>query len=187
MTIVSWMRAGILALCLIATGSPPHADARASRGGHAHNSSSSGGSRVHVKGYFRKDGTYVAPHERAASGYGSYGGSTSFRRSYTPRSYHTLSASHWRSSSGYFRRNSSGSSSWYSLPHRDSHGRFVRSMEAKDRFKRSHPCPSTGRSSGPCPGYVIDHVRALKHGGADDPNNMQWQTVSEAKAKDRWE
>jgi hypothetical protein len=27
----------------------------------------------------------------------------------------------------------------------------------------------------------------LKRGGADDPSNMQWQTTSEAKAKDRTE
>jgi len=26
-----------------------------------------------------------------------------------------------------------------------------------------------------------------KSGGADSPANMQWQTVEEAKAKDRWE
>ena len=70
---------------------------------------------------------------------------------------------------------------------RDRHGRIARSGEAKWRFRRSHPCPSTGRSRGACPGYVIDHVRALKHGGADDPSNMQWQTKAAAKAKDRWE
>jgi hypothetical protein len=70
---------------------------------------------------------------------------------------------------------------------RDSHGRIKRSTAAKDAFKRQHPCPSTGRSSGACPGYVIDHVKALECGGADDPSNMQWQTVSAAKAKDKTE
>ena len=38
-----------------------------------------------------------------------------------------------------------------------------------------------------CPGYVIDHIIALKRGGPDTPANMQWQTVGEAKAKDRVE
>lgn len=38
-----------------------------------------------------------------------------------------------------------------------------------------------------CPGYVIDHIKALACGGADAPENMQWQTVAEGKAKDRWE
>jgi len=41
--------------------------------------------------------------------------------------------------------------------------------------------------TGPCPGYIIDHVIALKRGGPDTPANMQWQTVEDAKAKDRWE
>jgi hypothetical protein len=37
------------------------------------------------------------------------------------------------------------------------------------------------------PGYVVDHIVPLKRGGCDCPSNMQWQTVQEAKAKDRWE
>lgn len=66
-------------------------------------------------------------------------------------------------------------------------GQIHRSETAKNDFKRQHPCPSTGKTSGTCPGYVIDHVKALKHGGADDPSNMQWQTIAEGKAKDKWE
>ncbi|MBI3698779.1 MAG: HNH endonuclease [Acidobacteria bacterium] len=62
-----------------------------------------------------------------------------------------------------------------------------RSKEARDQFQRSHPCPATGQTRGACPGYVIDHVQALKHGGADAPSNMQWMTVADAKAKDRVE
>jgi len=37
------------------------------------------------------------------------------------------------------------------------------------------------------PGYVIDHIQPLACGGADTPSNMQWQTVAEAKAKDKTE
>jgi hypothetical protein len=70
---------------------------------------------------------------------------------------------------------------------RDSGGRIKRSPAARAAFERSHPCPATGKTTGACPGYVIDHVKALKHGGADDPSNMQWQTEAEAKAKDRIE
>ena len=62
-----------------------------------------------------------------------------------------------------------------------------RSEEAKDNFKYSHPCPSNGNNHGPCPGYVIDHVTALACGGDDAPSNMQWQSVAEGKAKDKWE
>lgn len=36
-------------------------------------------------------------------------------------------------------------------------------------------------------GYVVDHIIALKRGGADSPSNMQWQTKADAKAKDKWE
>ena len=67
------------------------------------------------------------------------------------------------------------------------HGRTRRSAAAKDGFKREQPCPSNGRRSGACPGYVIDHVNPLACGGADDPSNMQWQTIAEGKAKDKWE
>jgi hypothetical protein len=34
---------------------------------------------------------------------------------------------------------------------------------------------------------VIDHVTALVCGGDDAPANMQWQSVAEGKAKDKWE
>ena len=71
--------------------------------------------------------------------------------------------------------------------HRDAHGRIERSQAARAAFKREHPCPATRLPKGPCPGYIIDHVIALKRGGADTPANMQWQTVDEAKAKDRLE
>lgn len=70
---------------------------------------------------------------------------------------------------------------------RNSHGKIARSQHAKNDFKKSHPCPSTGKSSGACPGYVIDHVKPLKRGGAGVPSNMQWQTKAEAKAKDKLE
>jgi hypothetical protein len=70
---------------------------------------------------------------------------------------------------------------------RDKHGKIARSSKARNDFKKSHPCPSTGKTSGACPGYVVDHVKALKHGGADAPSNMQWQTTIDAKSKDKWE
>lgn len=70
---------------------------------------------------------------------------------------------------------------------RDKHGHIARSTAAKNAFKKTHSCPATGQAHGACPGYVIDHIIALKRGGPDAPANMQWQTVSEAKAKDRWE
>lgn len=66
-------------------------------------------------------------------------------------------------------------------------GRQPRSHSAIAQFKKVHPCPANGRQTGPCPGWVIDHVIALACGGPDRPENMQWQTVADAKAKDKVE
>ena len=70
---------------------------------------------------------------------------------------------------------------------RDKNGKIARSAKARDDFKKAHPCPATGKSHGPCDGYVIDHVKPLKKGGADAPSNMQWQNERDGKAKDRTE
>ena len=56
-----------------------------------------------------------------------------------------------------------------------------------ERVQAVTPCPSTGKSSGARPGYVIDHVESLKRGGADAPSKMQWQTKEQAKEKDKIE
>ena len=69
----------------------------------------------------------------------------------------------------------------------ESNGRIARSRTARHQFEKSHPCPSTGRGGGACPGYVVDHVVPLERGGADDSSNMQWQTIADAKAKDKVE
>ena len=68
-----------------------------------------------------------------------------------------------------------------------SQAEYHRSQKAKTIFKYSHPCPSTGRTKGSCPGYIIDHVKALACGGSDSPDNMQWQTKEEANSKGKWE
>jgi hypothetical protein len=63
----------------------------------------------------------------------------------------------------------------------------ARNREVAKQFQREHPCPSTGRTTGACPGYVRDHIIPLCKGGPDTMANMQWQTVAEGKAKDKWE
>ena len=65
--------------------------------------------------------------------------------------------------------------------------KVTRSTAARRLFQQLHPCPANGKTAGACPGYVVDHVVPLKRGGADEPANMQWQTVANAKAKDRIE
>jgi hypothetical protein len=62
-----------------------------------------------------------------------------------------------------------------------------RSFKAEVLFRLAHPCPSTGETHGACTGYVIDRIIPLLCGGAEEPGNMQWQTLAEAREKDRWE
>lgn len=62
-----------------------------------------------------------------------------------------------------------------------------RDLKQRASFQKVNPCPSTGKPRGACPGYVVDHIRPLCAGGLDRPENMQWQTIAEAKAKDRVE
>lgn len=63
----------------------------------------------------------------------------------------------------------------------------ARSVAERKEFQRSTPCPSTGKTTGKCPGYVVDHIIPLCAGGADDPANMQWQELAASKAKDKQE
>lgn len=62
-----------------------------------------------------------------------------------------------------------------------------RSRVQYNHFRATHPCPATNQIKGPCPGFVVDHIRALCKHGLDRADNMQWQSVAEAKAKDRIE
>lgn len=63
----------------------------------------------------------------------------------------------------------------------------TRSYLSIKQFKLDNPCPVNGRYKGRCEGWIIDHSQALACGGLDAPNNMAWQTIADAKAKDKWE
>lgn len=69
---------------------------------------------------------------------------------------------------------------------RDSHGRITRSAEATQHFKKSNPCPSTGKSRGACPGYVIDHVVPLKRGGEMPLRICNGKRKKRPKPRTRW-
>jgi hypothetical protein len=124
---------------------------------------SSGGSSTgshHVQGYSRKDGTDVPAYNRRGPGEGGQS----------------------RSGSIHLERGAASAHYTTSAPGaRDNHGRLMRSEAAKSEFMGE-----TGYAHGR-PGYVVDHIVPLKRGGCDCPANMQWQTVAEAKAKDKWE
>jgi len=130
-----------------------------------------GGGTVHVRGYTRKDGTYVHSYTRSAPGSKSYSASTS--RISTPGRIVVKDTKPIVTST-----TTSVSASGVA---RDSHGKIKRSESAKHEFLRQTGYPH-GR-----PGYVVDHIIPLKRGGCDCPSNMQWQTIQEAKAKDKVE
>jgi hypothetical protein len=75
---------------------------------------------------------------------------------------------------------------WVVLPGTAS-AKQPRSASVKRAFELTHPCPATGRRSGAFPGYTKDHVLPLACGGFDAVSNLQWQTIRDAKAKDKWE
>jgi len=62
-----------------------------------------------------------------------------------------------------------------------------RSGKVRMDFVRAHACPATGLNKLPCKGWIIDHIIPLCAGGPDAVRNLQWQTVPDARAKDRIE
>jgi hypothetical protein len=173
------MRARLVAALLLATSLPGFASG-ASHGYHSHSSHSSYHSQSSTRSYHPRAyshgsehvGTYTRRNGTTVHSYTHHPAGTTPSKS---RAYHSTSTYHSRSA----RTRAVGE--------RDRRGPLERSGAAKNAFKREHPCPSTGRTSGSCPGYVIDHVRALECNGADEPSNMQWQTATQGKAKDKTE
>lgn len=151
----------------------------------SHHSSTSSSKPVHVRQYTKKDGTVVSAHDRSAPGTAT----PHEPAAHVSTPHESISPSiptlHPRTTY----RHSYIAEGFTAHPtvQRDSHGRIKRSEAAKDEFKHQQPCPSTGKTSGRCPGYVIDHVNPLECGGADAPPNMQWQTIADGKAKDKTE
>lgn len=70
-------------------------------------------------------------------------------------------------------------------------GRLCRHTGVLEAFQRTHPCPSTHKTSGACPGFVKDHRIPLScarpREDLDVVSNLQWQSAAAGKAKDRWE
>lgn len=55
-------------------------------------------------------------------------------------------------------------------------------------FRKTHPCPATGRISGACPGWQVDHRIPLCFDESGDVvENLQWLSVEDHKAKTRYD
>ena len=52
-------------------------------------------------------------------------------------------------------------------------------------FRRTHPCPATGRTTGACPGWQVDHIEPLCAGGADAQPNLHWLDTTTHQRKTR--
>lgn len=132
-------------------------------------------------------GSFSGSHASASHSSSSHSRGTRSGGSNTGSGSSTHSGTRSETASGSHSSSGSHKSTYAAGAKRDSHGKIARSEKSKDEFKKQHPCPSTGKTHGSCPGYVIDHVTPLKRGGADAPSNMQWQTTEAAKIKDRTE
>ena len=132
---------------------------------------------VHVKGYTKKDGSVVKPHDRKApdSSTTTSSGSSEKKAKKAKSSPAPSLPAVSRASTA------SGRTNRCENCDRDEHGKILRKKEAKRAFMRA-----TGYDHGRS-GYVIDHIVPLACGGPDVPSNMQWQTVGGAKAKDKIE
>ncbi len=146
-----------------------------SSGSHSSGSSKSSGGSVHVRSYTKKDGTHVEAHTRS-----SPHASTKTESGTSTHSASTKSSTSTKGSTSTSTTNSSRKSQEVVVG-RTADGKIARSEEAKRNFMKQTGYPN-GRQ-----GYVIDHIKPLACGGLDAPSNMQWQTVAEAKAKDKTE
>ena len=158
----------VLAICLLFAGATPIGvsgfGSNGSSGSAGSGQKAGSGKTVHVKEYTRKDGTKVKAHDRKAP-----------ERKTTA----TTPTPSTTTAGGESKKQSSVQAA--SGVARDERGRIQRSAAARHSFARQTRYPY-GR-----PGYVIDHIVPLACGGADDSSNMQWQTIAEAKAKDKTE
>jgi hypothetical protein len=141
---------------------------------------------VHVREHERQDGTHVKEYVRSAPGYADtvVAVATSSKREHHTPTKRSSSASTNLSSTNTALNHYSAipyANSPTSGVQRDAYGRIKRNEAAKRDFMRQ-----TGHPNG-WPGHIVDHILPLKRGGCDCPENMQWQTVEEAKAKDKVE
>ena len=77
-------------------------------------------------------------------------------------------------------------------PIRNADGSIHRRSDVLRAFKKIHPCPATGLSTGACPGWAINHNYPLACGGLDIVSNLMWLPTVLKSGRgfypiDRWE
>ena len=162
----------LLALCCLITlfshAAPYGSQSHSGSGGHH-----SAGSHSSSTRHYSSGGSHLpSQHSSSFVSTGHSGYTHSFGHVSTGS--HRTSHSSYHSTSTHRKTYSTGAT-------RNSHGKIKRSSKARYEFMKQTGYPH-GRK-----GYVIDHIIPLKKGGCDCPSNMQWQTIQDAKAKDKWE
>ena len=116
----------LLLLCSFAVANPgrstsSHSHPPKTVSSKSHSSKPKAPKTVHVRGYTRKDGTYVAPYDRSAAGTANAG----------------LTATSVRTARHSYRKNYIAPGySLHASVQRDSHGKIKRSRSAKAAFER---------------------------------------------------
>ncbi len=77
-------------------------------------------------------------------------------------------------------------------PARNADGSIKRSTAVLSAFKRIHPCPANGMTTGACPGWALNHTVPLSCGGCDSVSNLDWmpdeiKSCAQPWCRDRWE
>lgn len=75
---------------------------------------------------------------------------------------------------------------------RNADGTIHRNSAVPAAFRKIHPCPVTGQTTGPCDGWQINHVIPLACGGRDEVSNLDWmpvqiKTCAQPYCRDRFE
>lgn len=77
-------------------------------------------------------------------------------------------------------------------PARDAAGVIKRRSDVLTAYRKAHPCPSTGKTTGACPRWSMNHMIPIAKGGCDAVSNLAWmpnviKSCAEPQCIDRWE
>ena len=129
---------------------------------------------------YKENKTYVSPSSSSSTTHLKKDGSPD-RRYKENKTYFSTPSSTSSPTYKYYTSTRNNKTIYHYSVKRDANGKIHRSQSARYAFMRMTGYPH-GR-----PGYIIDHIVPLKRDGCDCPSNMQWQTIADAKAKDKVE